>query len=123
MIEVGDDGGYLCVPALTVLQLRKHRDKLKTIIVSNFINADDSVIDDFAAIAYEATVRNHPAMSQEEFFELLDLRVMTKILVALLGGGDYQLPDLGGPDGTAQYVKHAVDVALGYRLDGRMPDA
>jgi hypothetical protein len=123
MIEVGDDGGYLCVPALTVQQLRKHREKLKTIMVSNFINADDSVIDDFAAIAYEATVRNHPEMTLSEFFELLDLRVMSRILVALLGGGDYEIPDLGARPGTAEHLKLAVDAALGHRLNGRMPDA
>ena len=122
MIEVGECGQCIYVPALTVKQLRKHRETLTAVIAGNFIQADDNLFEDFAAVAHEVMVANHPGMTQEQFFELLDLRAITQILLALLGNGKYVMPELPGK-GPFSVLEHADPETLSAVFNGRSADA
>jgi hypothetical protein len=120
IIPVGDDGAYLCVPALTFPQLVKHREKLKALVAANFLSIDGGMLLEFVDIAHEAVQRNHPKMTESELFDLLDLRSAQMILVGLLGSGTYVMP---APVADDEEMQRAAEESYGIRLNGRPADA
>lgn len=119
MVPVGDDGGYLCVPALTFPQLAKYRDQLKVITSANFLTVDPETLDVFVSIACAALKRNHPEITPAKLFELLDLRSAQLILIALLGSGKYVMPEVTDDE----EMHRAADEAIGVCFNGRAADA
>lgn len=123
MIAVGDDGAYLLVPALTLAQLREFQDKLVAVVNANFLNAPPETIEDFIDITFAAVQRNHPDMTREHLADVLDLRAVREILVALLGAGKYVMPEVIDDDAEHEEMQRVAAAALGLRLSGRPADA
>jgi ArsR family metal-binding transcriptional regulator len=126
MVSVGDHGTYLLVPALTLPELREFRERLVAVTNANFLNAPPEMIEDFLDITYAAVQRNHPKMTRNQLAEVLDLRAVREILVALLGAGKYVLPEVIDDDGAVwetKELKEKIDSALALRFIDRVADA
>jgi len=87
--EVSLGGTKYTVPALTLGQIRRMKDKIQALATLNPMTADDGNFNDFLDVVHAALGRNYPDLTREQLVDLIDLRNVKPLMQAIVNASGF----------------------------------